>query len=80
MAMNNYMNHVWVNNVLQPIALNLTPNVTQMMRGEWSLPSYFVPIQNLNLATELTFYTPKVVTNISPIFMPWGAHVNQTMS
>lgn len=49
MAINNYMNHVWLNNVLQPITPNVTPNVTQMMMGEWSLPPHFVPIQNLNL-------------------------------
>lgn len=77
LSMNNFMNHVWVNNILHPVASNSTPNITQMMMGEWNLPPHFVPIQNTHLVMDLPLFTPEIVTSINPIFTPWNVHATQ---
>lgn len=70
LSMNNYMNHIWLNNILHLVAPNLTLNATQTMMGEWNLPPYFVPIQNARPVMDLPFFTPEIATNINPIFTP----------
>lgn len=74
LSMNNYMNHIWLKNILHPIAPNLTPNRSQTMMGEWNLPPHFVPIQNSHLVMDLPFFTLEIATT-SIQFLYHGVHM-----
>lgn len=41
LAMSNYMNHIWVNNIMQPLVPGMNNNLVQAMRAQWNLlPTY----------------------------------------
>ncbi|XP_019248392.1 PREDICTED: uncharacterized protein LOC109227649 [Nicotiana attenuata] len=71
MAMSNYLNHVWMNNILHPLAPSLNLSQAQAIRNQWSLPPHFNPIQSQQVPIDLPFFPPGEINNMNPIFIPW---------
>lgn len=41
LAINSYMNHIWVNNIMQPLAPCMNNNLVQEIYAQWNLPPHF---------------------------------------
>lgn len=80
LAMNNYLNQVWLNNVIHPMAPSLNPQMDQTMREQWNMPPQFNPMHPLNAPLDLPFFPMEMYTHLNPIFLPWDVNLgNQGM-
>ncbi|XP_033515561.1 uncharacterized protein [Nicotiana tomentosiformis] len=80
MAMSNYLNHIWLNNILHPLAPTMNANQAQAMRNHWNLPPHFNPLQPRNMTIDLPFFPPGEISNLNPIFIPWTTTPHHTQS
>nr|XP_033512504.1 uncharacterized protein LOC117277192 [Nicotiana tomentosiformis] len=71
LAMNNYLNQVWLNNILHPLAPSLNLYLVHAMRNQWNMTSHFNSIQPQNLLPDMSFFPPEMLSQLNPIFMPW---------
>uniref|UniRef100_M1DER5 Uncharacterized protein n=1 Tax=Solanum tuberosum TaxID=4113 RepID=M1DER5_SOLTU len=46
MAMDNYLNHLWINNIMNPLAPAVAPMLHHNMQQHWGLPTHFNPLIN----------------------------------
>lgn len=76
-AVNYYLNHVWINNVLNPLAPNMNVDLIQTMRGQWDLPHHFNPISLQYMSMDIPFFSPEEITNLNAVFMPWESQNNR---
>lgn len=67
LAMFNYMNHLWLANILDPIAPALAPALMHNMQAQWQCPHHFNPLNNTDLLYQLPFYTPQEMINLTPL-------------
>lgn len=71
LAMNNYLNQVWLNNILHPLAPSINPHLVHAMRNQWNMPPHFNPIQPQKLLLDMPFFPLETLSQLNPIFMPW---------
>lgn len=71
LAMGNYINHMWLANVLDPLAPALDPTLFHNMQAHWNLMQHFNPLNNMELLYQLLFFTPVNQVTDHPIFYPW---------
>ncbi|KAK4340244.1 hypothetical protein RND71_041706 [Anisodus tanguticus] len=71
LAMDNYMNHVWLHNVLNPLAPTVAPAIFHHMQVLWNLAPHFNPFPQANHFPQLPFFTPPQLIQANPLFYPW---------
>uniref|UniRef100_M1DKV1 Uncharacterized protein n=1 Tax=Solanum tuberosum TaxID=4113 RepID=M1DKV1_SOLTU len=71
MAMDNYVNHHWMENVPSPLAPAVAPTLFHNLQPQWSLLPHFNPPVNSNPFPQLPFFTPQEAINNNPLFFPW---------
>lgn len=69
LPMKNYLNHVWPNNILHPLAPNLNPHLVKAMRNQWNMSPYFNPLQPQNMLMDMPFFPLEVISQLNPIFI-----------
>lgn len=69
--MNNYMNHMWLENVLDPLAPVIASTLYFNMQQQWNLPPHSNPLINMNRIYELPFFPPQDMMNVNPLFFLW---------
>lgn len=70
LAMGNYINHMWLSNILDLLALTLAPALFYNMQAHWNLPHHFNLLNNMELLYQIPLFTlVNQVTN-HPIFYP----------
>lgn len=77
LAMDNYMNHMWMANVLDPLAPAIAPTLFYNMHAQWTLPHHFNLLLNMNQVFNLPFFTPHETINTNPLFFPWQPQQTQ---
>ncbi|XP_019227051.1 PREDICTED: uncharacterized protein LOC109208395 [Nicotiana attenuata] len=75
LAMNNYLNQVWLNNVIHPMAPSLNTRMAQTMREQWNMPPQFNSMHPLNAPLDLPFFPTEMYTHLNPIFLPWDVNL-----
>lgn len=63
LEISNYINYLWLTNVLDPIAPTLAPTLFHNMQAHWNLPHYFNPLQNMQILYQLPFFVPQELKN-----------------
>lgn len=71
MAMNNYVNHIWMENVLSPLAPAVAPTLFHNMQPLWNFPCHFNSSISATSLTQLPFFTPEEIVDDNPLFFPW---------
>ncbi|KAH0767206.1 hypothetical protein KY290_003107 [Solanum tuberosum] len=71
LAMDNYVNHYWMENVLSLLAPAVTPSLFHNMHPQWGLPPHFNPPMDSNPPPQLHFFTPQEAINNNPLLFPW---------
>ncbi|KAG5606110.1 hypothetical protein H5410_027602 [Solanum commersonii] len=71
LAMDNYVNHLWMENMLNPLAPVVAPILYHSMQPLWNLPRHFNTLLSLNPLAQLPFFTPQEVLDGNPLFFPW---------
>ncbi|KAJ8530085.1 hypothetical protein K7X08_036920 [Anisodus acutangulus] len=71
LAMDNYMNHVWLHNVLNTFAPTVAPAIFHHMQALWNLAPHFNPFPQANHFPQLPFFTPPQLIQVHPLFYPW---------
>ncbi|KAH0714834.1 hypothetical protein KY284_007739 [Solanum tuberosum] len=46
LVMENYLNHLWINNIMNPLAPTVAPMLHHNMQQHWGLPTHFNPLLN----------------------------------
>lgn len=77
LAMENYINRVWLNNVLNPLAPSIAPTLFHHMKYMWNLPNYFNPLIKM-MREDLLLFSPVEPTVENPLFNPWIPQPIQT--
>ncbi|KAK4721319.1 hypothetical protein R3W88_011552 [Solanum pinnatisectum] len=71
LAMDNFLNHQWVNNVMNPLAPAVAPLIYHNIQHLWGMPSHFNPILNPTINQNLSFFSPIKSIQENPMFFPW---------
>ncbi|KAF3649883.1 hypothetical protein FXO37_18744 [Capsicum annuum] len=64
-TLENFVDHMWIMNNLNPSARTTLPGFLQTMQGLWNLPHYPSPYPNLSSIAQTPFLTPGVDSSIS---------------
>lgn len=71
-VMNNYQNHIWLNNVLHPLTPSMNANQAHAIRSQWNLPHHFNHLPSQNTTMDLPFFLPGEISLMNLIFIPWS--------
>lgn len=58
MSLDNYMNHLWMANILDPLVPAVAPALYHPMHNHWNFPQHFNPLLNMNQMFDLPFFPP----------------------
>lgn len=78
-SMENYINQVWLNNILKPLAPSITPALFHHMQQKSNLPNHFNPLL-ATIREDLSFFTPIEQIVEYPLFSLWISHANHPMN
>lgn len=71
LAMDNYVNHHWMENVLSPLARTVAPDLYHHIHLHWNLPHHYNPLDPQIPCSVLPFFTPMTTIKANPLFFPW---------
>lgn len=71
LAMDNYTNHVWLNNILSPLAPAIAPHIFHSMQQMWEMSTHFNPLLNPLTRPDLPFFSPREDMEVNPLIFPW---------
>ncbi|XP_015060445.1 uncharacterized protein LOC107006395 [Solanum pennellii] len=70
-ATQHLVNHMWMTNMLDPLAPNLAPGFVQAIQTLWNLPHHLSPYPNMQNLVQTPFFTPPEMINANPLLFPW---------
>lgn len=71
LAVENYLNHLWLNNIMNPLAPMVAPSLHHNMQQHWGLPSHFIPLLTPMINQKLPFFSPMEFSPKNPLLFPW---------
>lgn len=71
LAMDNYVNHHWLENVLSPLALAVALALYHHIHPHWTLSHHYNYLDPQTPCSVLPFFTPMEAIEANPLFFPW---------
>lgn len=70
-ATQHLVNHMWMTNMLDPLAPHLAQGFVQTIQTLWNLPHHLSPYPNMHNLVQTPFFTPPEMINANPLLCPW---------